>query len=118
MARARSAGAAALSHSGPGPPKQGLVRRLELSRSPAGCHGGASSLWLPGSRNVHRNMARLPHFCPEPSPGNPRFQGKLSCKQHTQNDASTLTQVIRSLGLGFSRGSPYPELRARPARHQ
>ena len=42
MARARSAGAAALSHGGPEPPKQGLVRRLELSRSPAGCHGGKS----------------------------------------------------------------------------
>ncbi|KAI4539349.1 hypothetical protein MG293_010741 [Ovis ammon polii] len=85
MARARSAGAAALSHGGPGPPKQGLVRRLGLSRSPAGCRGGfPSSLWLPGSRNVHLNEARLPHFCPEPSPRNPRFQGKLSCKQHTR----------------------------------
>ena len=109
MARARSAGAAALSHGGPGPPKLGLVRRLGLPRSPAGCRGGfPASLWLPGSRNVHLNVARLPHFCPEPSPGNPRFQGKRRRKQHTRRGTPRHSRKGYGTGPGVLARRPLP----------
>ncbi|CAI9164277.1 unnamed protein product [Rangifer tarandus platyrhynchus] len=60
-----------------------------------------------------------PTLLPGTQPRKPSFPGKTKVQAtHRQSDTATLTQGIPALGLGFSRGGPYPELRARPARHQ
>lgn len=60
-----------------------------------------------------------PTLLPGTQPPKPSFPGKTKLQAtHTQSDTATLTQGIRALGRGFSRGCPYPELRALPARHQ